>query len=664
VSVTRAHACACVITELSPRDLAARYRPGLETQVNVRQGKGEQRHDDGRFSPMFTDGLNCWYNYRIDSAEDADKRQTYDLLEHFEAIGISGYDPVRGVAVGVGFDFDSIIGHKAGLSNERLEQLLDALKLLRYVEVRKSTGGAGYHIWVWFDPDNLPSVANRAEHKALARSVLQQMSQETGHDFAADIDCYGAILWICATRATAENGGLSLVRAGAEPLREFPSNWREHLDVVTGKRRRTKMHATLSDEDADAIDEAYRDRPRAPLESSHRRFIDQHIEVGFQAIWNQDFGCLNGHTAAIKLVKERFGLKGVFDTVSEGAEPSKPNCFMFPLAGGGWRVYRFGSATKEASNWEIAPSGWTTCTINEIPTLERAALLFDGVRSPQKTVEAYVFRSIEAVRNAVEALGGKIEFPEFVGERLVSVRRRDEASLIIEVAHGESDDAHVDEAWKMGWVKDRQQWGTVVKVDAETTVIDHSPWADHLVRHVSQHGKQVSLFAHTVKGWQQHTTDRVRDFLQYRGLNPFIIPRTLGWCSGHPWELVAVPFAPEYPGGRRWNRDGSRLYYAPSIVPGSTPYWDMVLQHIGRGLDDAVEADEWCQAHSIKNGAEYLERWIAVLIRMPARRLPMLFLYSQAAIPVAGEQGACGGPYPFLTALPGLLAFICSRFGR
>lgn len=236
-------------------------------------------------------------------------------------------------------------------------------------------------------------VEDRAALGARTGGAAQKMCQETGHDFAADIDCCGAILWICARRATADNGGLTQVQAADKPLADYPANWREHLDVVKGKRRRSKVHASLSDEDADAIDEAYQDRPRVALESTHRSFIEQHRALGFDATWNQDLGCLNGHTAAVKLIKERFGLKGVFETVSEGAEPSKPNCFMFPLAGGGWRVYRFGSATKEASTWESSPGGWTTCTINEIPTLERASLTFGGIRSPQKTLEAYLFRT-------------------------------------------------------------------------------------------------------------------------------------------------------------------------------------------------------------------------------------------------------------------------------
>jgi hypothetical protein len=92
--------------------------------------------------------------------------------------------------------------------------------------------------------------------------------------------------------------------------------------------------------------------------------------------------------------------------------------------------------------------------------------------------------------------------------------------------------------------------------------------------------------------------------------------------------LVAKPFLGEYPGNREWNLLGSKLLYSPADADGPTTHWDKVLDHIGRGLDDAVESDSWCQENGIKSGADYLRHWIANLIRLPARRLPMLAMYS------------------------------------
>ena len=82
------------------------------------------------------------------------------------------------------------------------------------------------------------------------------------------------------------------------------------------------------------------------------------------------------------------------------------------------------------------------------------------------------------------------------------------------------------------------------------------------------------------------------------------------------------------PGSREWNLKGSKLLYAPAGADGPTTYWDMVLNHVGRGLDAAVESDPWCQEYNVTTGADYLRLWIANLIRLPARRLPMLAMYS------------------------------------
>ena len=149
-----------------------------------------------------------------------------------------------------------------------------------------------------------------------------------------------------------------------------------------------------------------------------------------------------------------------------------------------------------------------------------------------------------------------------------------------------------------------------------------------MVRHVSQHGKQVALFANTAEGWQEQQTDRIRDYLKYRGVEPKLVGYRLGWCAAHPWELTSIPFSEEYPGKRRWNREGSKLLYMPSSAPGPTPHWDRILHHIGRGLDDAVDGDPWCQSHGIADGADYLRRWIAIMLRTPRRRLPLLFVFS------------------------------------
>jgi len=149
---------------------------------------------------------------------------------------------------------------------------------------------------------------------------------------------------------------------------------------------------------------------------------------------------------------------------------------------------------------------------------------------------------------------------------------------------------------------------------------------DNLIRHVSREGKQLDMYALTVKGREDQRMDQINHRLCLEGYDAGERAVLLGWCAKHPFQRGAWPFAAEYPGDRRWNLDGCKLLYVAS--PGLTPTWDMILEHLGRGLDEAVEADAWCRDHGILNGADFIRHWYANVLRYPERRLPMLALYS------------------------------------
>lgn len=84
-----------------------------------------------------------------------------------------------------------------------------------------------------------------------------------------------------------------------------------------------------------------------------------------------------------------------------------------------------------------------------------------------------------------------------------------------------------------------------------------------------------------------------------------------GNCVRQPWHQRNIPFVPEEPGNRVWNLDSAQYVYKP--VPGPYPHWQLILDHCGAGLPD---------------GAEYLLKWIAWMLRHPFQQLPYLFLYS------------------------------------
>ena len=56
--------------------------------------------------------------------------------------------------------------------------------------------------------------------------------------------------------------------------------------------------------------------------------------------------------------------------------------------------------------------------------------------------------------------------------------------------------------------------------------------------------------------------------------------------------------------GCRWNRDGARLRYTPTVGKHELvhPYWDKIFDHLGSGLDIAVTCDRWCQQNGVGNG--------------------------------------------------------------
>jgi hypothetical protein len=95
------------------------------------------------------------------------------------------------------------------------------------------------------------------------------------------------------------------------------------------------------------------------------------------------------------------------------------------------------------------------------------------------------------------------------------------------------------------------------------------------------------------------------------------------------WKIVNKPFQPEYPGDREWNRNAAQFRFVPSTEDTLTyPTWSKIMNHVGRGLDEAVLSDPWCKANGLKTGADYLKCWIASLFQEPTEPLPYLFFYS------------------------------------
>lgn len=259
-------------------DLVERRSTEMETQLNVAIGDGEPVAGK---RTTWSDGINEWFNVRIpkNAATDPswnDYELRFPLDLHAEGIGMTGWKWTAKRSCWCGFDFDAITNHAKGIGidDDQLEKVKQAACALPYVEVRKSTGGGGIHLYVYFADDGIPT-DNHTEHAALARCILGMMSSDTGFDFASQIDACGHVMWIWHRKMTPENQGLTILKPAEKhlALTDLPHNWRDHIEVV--KRRRNKVRINqIADDDQDPFEALTSSRKIVSLDDSHKAQIE------------------------------------------------------------------------------------------------------------------------------------------------------------------------------------------------------------------------------------------------------------------------------------------------------------------------------------------------------------------------------------------------------
>jgi hypothetical protein len=175
----------------------------------------------------------------------------------------------------IGFDVDHITSHAAGvgITDEELAQVKEQASALPYLEVRRSTGGKGFHLYCLLD--DIPT-ENHTVHAGLARCVMGMMSADVGFDFARQIDVAGGVMWIWHRKMSLENKGLELLKSAEKILTidELPGNWRDHIDVVSRKQTKIRVGG-LSDEEQDPFDQLASARRIVPLDDIHKEIIDE-----------------------------------------------------------------------------------------------------------------------------------------------------------------------------------------------------------------------------------------------------------------------------------------------------------------------------------------------------------------------------------------------------
>ena len=395
-------------------DLVDRWSIAMECQINVAADDGKPV--DGKRS-TYTNNEHEWFNIRIPknaagNPEFRDWEIRWPLDLHVEGIGMTGWDWAARRSRWVAFDYDSITGHAKGIgvSNEELERIKQAAMSLPYVEVRKSTGGAGIHLYVYFDEAGVPT-ENHTVHAALGRCGLGMMSSETGFDFASQIDCCGGVMWLWHRKMTEANEGLKLLKPAEKvlSLSDLPSNWRDHIEVVTRRRAKVRVSTELKDEHLDPFEALTSARRVVPLDETHKQIIDELSRSGFSTIWVPDHHLCQTHTCGLAKLMESGKYQGIFRTNSKGNHPGQPNSFWFPLDNGGCRVYRFSPGVHEEETWSQDKEGWTTCYFNCWPDLKTAAKAVGGQEDPDHG--GFAFNTVAEARKAIEMLGQKTDLP-------------------------------------------------------------------------------------------------------------------------------------------------------------------------------------------------------------------------------------------------------------
>jgi len=621
------------LTNVAEGDLANLYSSAMEVQVNVAQGSGEREIGEfkGKKFQSFTDGKSHWKAFRIPYNANSEPEYTdsdihFDLAEHAEAIGMTGWNWQERKSLWVAFDFDAIVGHaerhSKKLSNDDLESVRQAACKIPWVTVRKSSSGSGLHLYVHLKGI---ATANHTEHAALGRSILNLLAATTGFDFKSKVDNCGGNMWVWHRKCKGTDG-FKLIKQGVI-LESVPANWRDHLTVVTGKRAKNRPQV-IQESEMSLFEEMSGQRENIPLDSDHKRLIDYLTEHFASAWWwDSDYHMLITHTAILKKAHTALALRGTFETLASGSElGTDHNCFLFPLRNGAWGVRRYTTGVTEHESWSNDSAGWTRCFLNKDPDLAEACRANSGIENDKG---AFVFTNGLKAAKAARLLGIEINLPDGLLSREMTLRPHKDGRLIVTVARESADKGD----GMTGWLAEGgKPWSRIFqpKLDlkAEPELINRDETIRHLVAASSEDAGWVIKAEGT---WRNeplvHVKAGLRALKKYSANEIDTIIGSLIWRA---WKLVNKPFQPEYPGSREWNQKAARLRFTPTqeLDKLHYPTWLKILTHCGHGIDHSVSLNPWCRANGIKTGGDYLKCWVASLFQFPMDPLPYLFFYS------------------------------------
>lgn len=636
--VMRTAAIKAFLTAHTHADLAQMYNHDMEVQVNVAKENGRKIEGDYKGSKWqgFTDDFNTWKPFRIpwNAATEPkydDSEMSYDLDKYAEGIGLTGWDWKSKLSRWVAYDFDAITGHsdkhQKKLDDSELLQVRDAVSKISWVNVRLSTSGSGLHLYVVLkDPI---TTTTHTEHAALARSILGQLSAETGLNLQAQVDGCGGNMWVWHRKMMGTDG-LKLIKPGV-PLDQIPANWRDHVDVVSGRRRRvvpTFVKEAVGEDYDQIFSELTGQRVRAKLDNDHQKLLTYMRDSDYTSWWDADHHMLVTHTYALKEAHTTLKLKGIYDTLSPNTE-KEHNCFCFPMRNGAWVIRRYTPGTAEAPSWDQDRNGWTRCYYNRVPDLETVVKAAGAIEHEKG---GYQFSESEMAMSALNKLGVDIKLPSYATNRTALIRENKEGKVVVKVPFVENDKENDFKDWLRD--KDRKGWTKVVTPKSPPPSENEIGNYDDTIRHLISEASEDCGWVFKTGGtntWRAEPLSNITLAMEALGLARDEIRAIQGASVISCWQLVNKPFQPEYPGDRQWNRDAVQFKFAPTIERDALhhPTWTNVLEHCGSSLTPFLLENKWAVDNGITTGGQYLKCWIASVFQNPTEPLPYLFFYSK-----------------------------------
>lgn len=594
-----------------PYDMCKLYTHEMEVQVNVAKDNGEIITGSfaGHKWQGYSDGTQTWKHFRIPFSPAinpiyVDKPMSFDLAEHAEAIGMTGWNWTQKKSLWVGFDFDSIIGHKEGLNENDLNEIKERIKDIPFLSIYSSTSGNGWHVYCFCDISN---ITTHTAHAAVAKSILDKIAALSGINLQVKVDSFGGILWVWHRRANPEVS-FKCIKQYTEVLTDNDVlNWQEHLQKVN--------KANLTPAKTTHIDELVAAQRRTQLDDDHILLLKWFESSNALWWWDDDKGMLVCHTSDLKTAHKELKLKGIYGTISTGRDSGRDqNCFAFPTNSGSWTIRRHTKGVTETNCWFYDSSGWTTCHFNRFPTFRIACKHTGGIED----IKEIHYKQLNKAIETLILIGIEVTIPGIMAEQRPAILRDLKDNRIL-LSFPRSDyDPVLD-----GFIEKKGHWNKIFYYQDSSS---ETELLDHVVRHLTTMGSDAGWYVQSNTFWVQENRRHVELFLLSQGKNTKEINLLLGKCIQYNWVLVNKPFKPEYTNNREWNLGAAQFKY--NAKKGKHPTWDRIFEHCGRLLDHSVKENEWCQETNILDGKTYLQCWLAACLKYPDEPTPYLFFYS------------------------------------